>query len=74
MPPPLPAFVPPEDDTERFVRMTPEERLALLFELCDLTDSIVSARPGEAKLRAPTPRTESSLALWRELMQRARDG
>jgi hypothetical protein len=66
----LPAFVENEDrDTERFARMTPEERLALFFELCDLMDSIVEGRPDPAALRAPTPRSAASEALWQRLMK-----
>lgn len=56
-------------DVERFARMTPEDRLALFLELCDLTDSIVRARPDEDALRSPTPRSAESEALWRRLME-----
>jgi hypothetical protein len=60
-----------EDDTERFARMTPEARLALFLELCALTDSIVRNRPDAEALRAPTPRSAGSEALWQRLMSEA---
>lgn len=53
--------------------MTPEARLQLFVELCDLTDSIVDERPNSSALRAPAGRTPESEALWRRLMQ-ARHG
>ncbi len=62
----------PEDDLERFRVMTPEERLDLFLELCALTDSIVRGRPDAEALRAPTPRSAESLALWSRLMRGAR--
>lgn len=62
----------PESDAERFASMTPEERLALFIELCDLADSIVNARPDREALRAPTPRSAEAEALWERLMQRRR--
>ncbi len=67
----LPAFVESEErDTERFAEMTPEQRLALFIEVCDLVDSIVEGRPDPAALRAPTPRSAASEALWQRLMKR----
>ena len=45
-----------DDDTERFARMSPEQRLAIFLELCALTDSIVRNRPDAEALRAPTAR------------------
>ena len=61
-----------DDDTERFARMTPAERLALFLELCALTDSIVRNRPDAEALRAPSPRSPESEALWQRLMAEAR--
>jgi hypothetical protein len=62
------------DDTARLAAMSPEERIALCLELCDLADSIVGGRPDAEALRRPHPRSAESLALWRRLMQaRARD-
>ena len=65
-------FVDPEaeTETERYARMTSEERLALFLELCDLTDEIQRGRPDGERLRAPAPRTEDSIELWRRLMSR----
>lgn len=57
------------DDTARFAAMSPEERIALCLELCDLADSVVSGRPDSAALRRPHPRSAESLALWRRLMR-----
>ncbi len=59
-----------EEETARFARMTPEERLELFLQLCDLTDAIVRGRPDAHALRAPTPRSPESLALWARLMER----
>ena len=71
----LPAFtqtVP--DDAKRFRSMSPEERLTLFFELCDLTDSIVNNRPQPGRLREPNLRSAEADALWRRLMATARRG
>jgi hypothetical protein len=66
-----PRFVPEmPDDTERFARMSPEDRLSLFFELCDLTDRIVNERPDAEVLRRGTPRSAESEAVWRRLMER----
>lgn len=59
-------------ETSRFTAMSPEQRLELFLELCDLTDSIVNARPDAFSLRAPHPRSTEAEALWRDLMRRAR--
>lgn len=61
-----------EDDVRRFAEMTPEQRLALFLELCDLTDSIVRDRPDVEALLAPTPRSKEAEALWQRLMDEAR--
>lgn len=61
-----------DDDVARFARMTPEERLSLFLELCALTDSIVRHRPDAEALRAPTPRSPESEALWLRLIAEAR--
>jgi hypothetical protein len=58
----------PPDDADRFANMSVEERLQLFLELCDLTDSIVNARPNRDALRRPTPRSASSEAVWKRLM------
>lgn len=59
-------------DVGRFSAMTPEERLELFLELCDLTDSIVRDRPNVEALLSPTPRSPESEALWQRLMDEAR--
>jgi hypothetical protein len=61
-------------DTERFANMTPEERLRLFVEVCDLADSIVRGRPDAERLRAPTPRSPEAEALWRRLARAVTDG
>jgi hypothetical protein len=58
------------DDLARFTRMTPEQRLALFAQLCDLTDSVQAGRPDRAALRAPAPISEEAAALWTKLMRR----
>lgn len=50
--------------------MSPEERLALFLELCALADEIVRGRPDADAIRAPTPRSPESEAVWRRLMRR----
>lgn len=55
------------DDVERFRAMRPEERLALFFQLCDLTDSVVNARPNSDRLRSPNRRSAEAEALWRRI-------
>ena len=66
-------FTEDERDTERFARMTPEERLALFLQLCELTDAVTRGRPDADALRAPTPRSPESEALWQRLIARSRD-
>jgi hypothetical protein len=59
----------PEDaDVERFAKMSVAERIALFFQLCDVTDSIVNGRPDRERLRAAEPlsaETEATLARLR---------
>lgn len=59
-------------ETERFARMTPEERLRIFLELCDLTDSIQRERPDAEALRHPVPRSPEAEQLWKRLMARYR--
>jgi hypothetical protein len=59
-------------DTERFARMTVEQRLSLFLELCDLTDSIQRDRPNVLELRRGTPL--SAEAVWQRLIHQARHG
>ncbi len=70
----LAEILPLEHDTLRFARMSTEERLALLLELCDLTDALQAGRPNRAALRAPQARSPEAMALWSRLMQRAVHG
>lgn len=60
------------EDDERFARLSPAERLEIFLQLCELTDSIVRNRPDADRLRAPTPRSAESEALWQRLIERAR--
>jgi hypothetical protein len=53
---------------DRFARMTPEERLEVFVQLCELTDSIIRHRPDAERLRSPTPRSPESEALWQRLI------
>ena len=55
-----------DDDTERFARMTPEQRLAIFLELCVLTDSIVR---NQRELVAMLGQDER-IAKWDELCAR----
>jgi hypothetical protein len=54
--------------------MSTEQRLALLFELCDLTYALQAGRPNRAAPRAPQPRSAETMALWGRLMQPAAHG
>lgn len=67
----LAALAHDEEDDARLARMTPAERLETFLELCELTDSIVRHRPDAERLRAPTPRSPASEALWMSLIERA---
>lgn len=58
-----------EDELRKLRAMSIEDKLALFLELCDLSDSIVNARPDWEKLRAPTRRSAESEALWKRLMK-----
>jgi hypothetical protein len=61
-------------DTERFAGTTPELRLRLFLELCDLTDAIQRGRPDVHRLRAGTPLGPEAELLWQRLIRQARDG
>jgi hypothetical protein len=63
-----------DEDTQRFARLTPEERLRLFCELCDLTDAIQANRPNRDALRAPHPRSDEAITTWQRLMNRAHGG
>ena len=63
-----------DDDVDRFAAMTPEERLVVFLELCELTHSIVTERANAEDLLAPTPRSPESEALWMRLVDQARNG
>ena len=70
----LPQFDDDGLEIERFARMSPEQRLALFLELCDLTDSIQRGRPDVHHLRRGAPISAEAEALWQRLMHRARHG
>jgi hypothetical protein len=67
-----PAFADPhaEVETRRYARMTPEARLELFLQLCDLTDELQRGRPDCKALRAPTPRSPEAIAVWERPMAR----
>ena len=52
--------------------MTPAQRLELCLQLCDVTDSIVNARPDRDRLRAATPLAPETEALITRLIAEAR--
>ena len=60
----------PQDDPDiaRFAAMSSAERIELCLQLCDVTDSIVNARPDRDRLRAAAPLSEESEALMRRLI------
>jgi hypothetical protein len=48
--------------------MRPAERIELCVQRCDVTDSIVNARPDRDRLRAAAPLSDESEALLRRLI------
>jgi len=60
-------------DTERWARMTPEQRLEVFAQLCELCESIVRGRPDAQRLRATPERSAEAEALWARLVREARD-
>lgn len=61
-----------DDDLERFAKMSVTERIALFFQLCDVTDSIVNARPDRDQLRAGEPLSAETEAALDRLRLEAR--
>ena len=57
------------EDTARFAAMTPNARLKLFLELCDLTDALQAGRPNQLALRAAVPISEEARVLWTRLMR-----
>ena len=50
--------------------MTPERRLELFLELCELTAAVQRERPNRDALRRAQSPSPEALALWARLMQR----
>jgi hypothetical protein len=69
----LPRYVDPEaeEETRRYARMTPEERLELFEQLCELTHEILRDRPDADAIRAPVPRSQAAIETWQRLMRRS---
>lgn len=74
-PPPWIAHRDALDDAERYASMTPEERLAVFVEVCELTRTILEERPDRARVledREPMP--AAAEVAWRRLVARGRRG
>ena len=56
------------DDRDRYAAMTPEERLAISVEVCELARTILEARPDLSKL------PPAVAAAWERLVRERRGG
>jgi hypothetical protein len=63
------------DECERYAAMTPEERLAIFEEVCELARTILEEHPERARILAEDePMPPAAEAAWRRLVRQARDG
>jgi hypothetical protein len=62
------------DDRDRYAAMTPEQRLAIFEEVCELARTILEEHPDRARiLRENEPMPVTADATWRRLVRQARD-
>jgi hypothetical protein len=63
------------DDAERYAAMTPEERLAVFVEVCELARTILEGRPDRARVLSEVePLPPTAEAAWRRLVAESRRG
>jgi hypothetical protein len=61
------------DDRDRYAAMTPEERLEVFVEVCELARTILEDRPDRARLLAENePMPPAAEAVWLRLVREAR--
>ncbi len=61
------------DDRDRYAAMTPEERLAVFVEVCELARTIIESRPDRAAILAGNePMPAAAAATWKRLVAEAR--
>lgn len=62
------------DDADRYARMTPDERLSIFVDICELAESILDGRPDRERILAENePMPPAAEAAWRRLIARSRD-
>jgi len=63
------------DDAERYAAMTPEQRLAVFVEVCELARTILESRPDRARVLSENePMPPAAEAAWRRLVAESRRG
>lgn len=63
------------DERDRYAAMTPEERLAVFEQVCDLARAILDERPDRAAVLADRePMPAAAEAAWQRLVAEARRG
>ena len=63
------------DDRDRYAAMTPEERLVVFADVCELARTILEDRPDRARILAENePMPPAAEATWLRLVREARRG
>jgi hypothetical protein len=61
------------DDAARYSAMTPEQRLAVFVDVCELAETILAGRPDRAEvLEAHEPMAPRAEAIWQRLVAESR--
>jgi hypothetical protein len=61
------------DDRARYAAMTPEERLVVFVDVCDLARTILEGRPDRRQILAENePMPPAAETTWRRLVREAR--
>jgi len=61
------------DDRDRYAAMTPEQRLEVFADVCELAPSILETRPDRARILAEVePMPAGAEATWLRLVREAR--
>jgi hypothetical protein len=62
------------DDRDRYAAMTPEERLDVFVDVCELARTILEARPDRARILSEVePMPAAAEATWLRLVREARE-
>jgi len=60
-------------DSDRYARMTPEERFLCFMEVCRLSDAVLAGRPDRRQiLAASDPMRAEDEAIWLSLVRESR--